>query len=186
MKKILAIVLCLMMVMGVAAVAEAPEKADIGTISVNGAFTLKAALPEGYAIETIGVDDFGGVWMIASETPSTPVMMLAIAFDEEYADIKRMNDMTDEQLEAIVATYAEYSFDYYYTETALGTKVLVVTETGDYTDFVSFFSVYEGYCIEFVLLGGADYDAELTQDTFDMAVKFLSDLDFEPFVEEAE
>ena len=181
MKKILAIALCLMMVMSFAAVAETAEKTDIGSITVNGAFTLKAAVPEGYTIIPFDKDDFGGIWYIASEDMNKPIMSLAISFDEEFSEIARLNDLGEEELAALVETFTtEYEVEISYPETGLGTKLIQVVEVGDYTDYVIFFTIYQGYCVEFVLIGGASEDATLTQEDIEKAITFLTDLDFEP------
>ena len=62
MKKIIAIMLSILMLLGCAAAETAApaEKTSIGTISINGAFNLQCGLPEGYKpkIEVI-VDDKG-------------------------------------------------------------------------------------------------------------------------------
>ena len=181
MKKILAIALCLMMVMSFAAVAETAEKTEIGSITVNGAFTLKAAVPEGYTIIPFDKDDFGGIWYIASEDLNQPFMSLTISFDEEYAEVGRLNDLSDEEIAAIVETFtSEYEVEVSYPETGLGTKLIQVVEVGEYTDFVDIFTIYQGYCVEFVLIGGASEDATLTQENIEKAIAFLTDLDFEP------
>ncbi len=52
MKKMLAILLCLSMLLGCAAMAET-EKDSLGVVNVNGAFELKCALPEGYSLEVL-------------------------------------------------------------------------------------------------------------------------------------
>ena len=54
MKKILSMILSLMLLLGcVSAMAEAGEndisaKVSLGTVSINGAFTLQCGIPEGY------------------------------------------------------------------------------------------------------------------------------------------
>ena len=50
MKKIAAFILSLVMLFGVSSVLaeETAEKVNIGTVSINGAFTLQCGLPEGY------------------------------------------------------------------------------------------------------------------------------------------
>ena len=110
-------------------------------------------------------------------------MTLVIAFDEAYADIYRINDLSDEALEELKATWAdEYDVEITMPETAHGTKLIQVVETGDYYDFVSFFAIYEGYCIEFILTPNYENpdleDAHLTQEQIDKCIDFLSDLDF--------
>ena len=182
MKKLLAVILCLVLALSIAAVAEtatATEKVEIGSLEINGEFTLKAALPEGYEIVLFDSDTLGSIWYIASEDETKPVMMLSIAFDETYADVFRLNDLSDEQLAELVATWTgEYEAEVTFPETSHGTKLIQVVEVGEYTDFVDIFAIYEGYCIEFVLIGSEAAEGALTQEQIDKCIEFLSELDF--------
>lgn len=186
MKKILAIVLCLVLALSLAAVAETAttEKTEIGTLEVNGEFILKATLAEGYEIVPYYSDSLTSIWYIASEDETKPVMVLSIGFDEAYADVFRINDLTDEQLADLVATWtAEYDDAVVtFPETSHGTKLIQIVniDDEDYTDFVDFFAIYEGYCIEFVLFANPEGGDSLTQEQIDACIDFLSDLDFEP------
>ena len=183
MKRILSIVLCLVLALGLAAIAETAteEKINIGSLEVNGEFILKASIADGYTIIPFDSDPWMSIWFISSEDVNKPVMSLVIAYDEAYADIFRINDMTEEQLKNLEATWNEYEVEISYPETAYGTKLLQAVEVGDYTDFVTFFAIYEGYCIEFNLIANPEGEVQnLTQEQIDMAIKFLSDLDFVP------
>ena len=70
MKKMLAILLSLAMALACAGAFaedyEVPDKVAIGTISINGAFTLKCGLPEGYTITPITADRDQITAMLAS------------------------------------------------------------------------------------------------------------------------
>ena len=49
MKKLIAVILSLMMMLcAVSAMAESTNKVKIGTVSINGEFTLQCGIPEGY------------------------------------------------------------------------------------------------------------------------------------------
>ena len=180
MKKITAIILCLVLALGAFALAESIEtKTEIGSLDVNGAFTLKASLPEGYEIINYENDDLSSIWYIACEDTLKPIMILSIGFDEAYADVYRINDLSEEELNDLIETWYEYEADITMTETAYGTKLIQVIETGDYTDFVDIFAIYRGYCVEFIMIPGDDADS-LTQEQIDRCVEFLSELDFVP------
>ena len=73
---------------------------------------------------------------------------------------------------------AEDNVEITYTETAYGTKLMMVKEVADGVEYVDFFTVYKGYSIEFVLL--KDSAEGLTDHEIEMAVKFLSDMEFVP------
>ena len=60
MKKILALVLCLMMLLCACATAETAEKAELGKLTVGNVFTIKyGELPEGYVMDSIDENDLG-------------------------------------------------------------------------------------------------------------------------------
>ncbi len=161
----------------------APGKETIGEISLNGAFTLKCALPAGYQVSPLDVDNGGYYFAVMSEDESKPGMILSIMYDELLSNVKRLNDLDDEALAKIAETFqAEDVVDISYTETAHGTKLMVVKEAADTIDFVDFYTIYEGYELEFVMVSGGDGEASvsLTDADIQLAIDFLSDLDFVP------
>ena len=183
MKKLFALLLALALALGCcAALAEAPAKTEIGSINMNGAFKLQCSLPEGYTIKIASKDDEGLIAIIETEDETRPVMYLAIEFEEIYSDVKRMNDMTEEQLQEIIDTFENDGDEITvsYTETSHGTKLMVAQEAVDSVDFVSFITVYEGYMIEFDMLAGVGAEEGLTEAQIQMCIDFLSDLDFIP------
>ena len=189
MKKIISMLLCLVMLMGITAAfaetAATDEKVDLGSITVNGKFALKAKLPEGYTAQIFQVSSDSG-YLVASiqcEDKTKPKMELHIFYsDTELSNMERLNDATDAQLAAIEDTFREQdAVDITYTETGLGTKLLVAREIEDTTDWVSIFTVYQGYCVEFMLEPGEEAAEEyVTDEQVLKAVEFLTDLDFVP------
>jgi len=186
MRKISAIMLLLAMLCGCAALAETAEKEYIATVDANGVFELRCALPEGYQItEGVSEDPSYRTFRIEGEKDK-PYMTLSIAFDEMYADTERLNDLDSEEKNALLATFsAEDIVESSITKTDFGTELITVRETDGETDYVVFFTIYKGYEIEFVLNApvpenDGDAAAGLTDAQIQMAVRFLSDLDFIP------
>ena len=65
--------------------------------------------------------------------------------------------------------------------TGMGTKLLVVREVGNDTDFVDFLSIYKGYVVEFNMTPNPNSAVqELTDEQIDMAIQFLTDVLFVP------
>ena len=154
----------------------------LGKLNVNGEFELTCKLPEGYKLQVV---DMRGESIIASVLPDDmirPQMYLSIAFDEAYAEVDRMNDMTDEELAILEESFRKMNqVEIEYRETGLGTKLLVVREVGDDTDFVDFLSVYKGYFVEFVMTPNPNAAVqELTEEQIETAIQFLTDVMFEP------
>ncbi len=185
MKKCIALLLCLILALGSAvSFAESAEKTTIGTISINGAFTLKCALPEGYRIQPLKVNQDQVVAIVTAEDPMKPMMQLSVAFDELYAEVDRMNDLTDEQLEVLERTFTDVdpTIEITYGDTGWGTRVMMVRQSGEnQLNYVDFLSVYKGYFVEFVLLPSKNAeDKTLTDEQIRMCVDFLTELDFIP------
>ncbi len=159
-----------------------PDKTQMGRLAVNGEFALQCRLPSGYTMQLINALGAKITAFITSPDPEKPILQLSIAFDETYSDVDRMNDLTDEDLAALEATFTDMNeVDISYRTTAYGTKLLVARETGADTDFVDIMSVYKGYFIEFVMSPSAQAaNPVLTDAQIAMCVDFLSELDFVP------
>jgi len=186
MKKVILILLCLALTLNFAsAVAETAEKTAIGTISMNGAFELRGVLPEGYQLTPLS-EEPGYYLASLSAEDGRPTMTISIAYEELMSEVDRLNDLDDEALAKIEATFkAEDGVEVTYMETALGTKLMVVKEIVDGVDYVDFYTIYKGYEIEFVLTQPqANAGQPITDEQIQTAVKFLSDLDFVPMEEE--
>ena len=183
MKKLFALLLSLALALGCcAALAEAPAKTELGSINMNGVFKLQCSLPENYEINIASKDDEGMIAVVETEDATKPMMFLVIEFDEIYSDVKRLNDMTEDQLLEIIDTFTDDGDEIIvsYRETSHGTKLMVVKEAEDTVDFVSIITIYEGYMIEFDMLTGAEAEEGLTEEQIQMCIDFLSDLDFIP------
>ena len=159
MKKVILILLCLALTLSfVTAVAETAEKEAIGAISMNGAFELRGVLPEGYQLTTI-TEEPGHYIAALTADDSKPEMGISIAYEELMAEVDRLNDLDDDALAKIEATF----------------------KAVDGVDFVDFYTIYKGYEIEFVLTQTqANAGQPITEEQIQTAVKFLSDLDFVP------
>lgn len=186
MRKILAVILSVMLLLGAASAAgESADKIAIGTISINGAFTLQCGLPEGYALSPVKVSQEQIIAMIKSEDPEKPVMVLSVAFDETYSDVDRMNDLTDEELDILEATYIadDPGVEITYGETGYGTMLLIARHETESLDYIAFLSIYKGYFVEFVLAPSEQAaDKNLTEEQMRTCVEFLTELDFIPAV----
>ena len=99
-----------------------------------------------------------------------------MAFAEDWADVERLNDMSEEGLAEIEASFqAEDEVSIEYRETSLGTKLMVVTEKYEDMDFVDVYTIYKGYEHEFVLTPGTE---PLTEAHLQMLVDFITDITF--------
>ena len=182
MKKLFALFLSLVLLGCCVSLAEAPVRTELGSVNMNGAFRLQCTLPEGYEVTTVSKDDEGLTAVISTKDETKPMMYLAIEFDEIYFDVKRMNDMTGEQLQQIIDTFSSDGDEVTvsYRETSNGTRLMIVQEADDSVDYLAIISVYEGYMIEFDLMASAAAAEGLTESQIQMCIDFLSGLDFIP------
>ncbi len=168
----------------VAAVAPAAKDADrkLGTLNVNGEFSLTCRLPDGYDMQVVNMRGTRIVAAIQPEDGIRPQMYLSVAYDETYGEVERMNDMTGDELAELEATYREMNdVEITYAQTGYGTKLMVARETGADTDFVDILAIYKGYFIEFNMTPGANNAAKtLTDEQITMCIDFLTDLNFVP------
>ncbi len=184
MKKIFALLVCLALMTGCAAgVTEAAEKQSLGTVRMEDAFELRCALPEGYRLTVLegGGDSARLVALIDSPDGTKPVMYLSMAYNDLASEVERLNDLDEAALEKIADTFrAEDEVEITYPETAYGTRLLMAKEVRETVDFVDFYTMYKGYEIEFVLTRGPEASAEagITDAQIQMAIDFLSELDF--------
>ena len=163
-------------------VKEEPAKAQMGKLNVNGEFSIQCQLPEGYTMQLINTLGTKISAFITSEDTEKPILQLSIAFDELFANVDRMNDLTEEALKGLEGSFTEMNdVKISYKDTAYGTKLLIAREVGDDTDFVDILSVYKGYSIEFVMTPNPNAKNQtLTDAQVQMCIDFLSELDFVP------
>lgn len=186
MKKIIALMLCLAVALSCAfAMAETAEKSFTGELTVNGRFTVKWVAPEGYFADEVQSGDSGFMVLLLKPDESNadkPMMMVSIAPDELLWDVQRLNDLDDETLAQIEATFrAEDEVEITYLETAYGTKLMMVKETYENVDFVDFYTIYMGYEIELVLMQSQNNaGVSLTDEQIATVIQFLSDMEFIP------
>ena len=156
-----------------------PEEAQIGRLSINGDFLLKGKIPADYSLQVILDNGSHVIATLLSTDQTKPKMILNVSYNEMYGNVQKLNDLSGEDMAALKATFSgmnSVAFDE--RETAAGTKLLMVTETGNDADFVIFYTIYNGYEIEFTL--GADRDQALTDEQIQASIDFLSGLEFIP------
>ncbi|MER1993487.1 MAG: hypothetical protein ABS897_05610 [Eubacteriales bacterium] len=177
MKKIISILLSLALLLScVAALAETAAKETLGTLSVNGEFTIEAPIPEGYRMKIKRADETRILAYFEPEDETKPILQLSVGLEDAWEPGSKLNNISDEDLKEIEASFYwdDPDFEISYSETEHGTKLLIA-QLPDKSEVV-IYSLYEGYEIEFTLL--AVDEAGLTQEQIDACIKVLSDMDF--------
>ena len=177
MKKIIAMILSLALLLGCAAgFAEADEKAVLGTVNVNGLYKIQGKIPEGYQLVILNQTNTNIVCMLMPQENTKPTVTVSVAFAEDWADVERLNDVPEEELAEIEASFVmEDEVKIEYRETGLGTKLMVVTEAAGETDFVDIYTIYKGFEHEFVMTPGTE---PLTEEHIQMLIDFITGIDF--------
>lgn len=194
MKKIFAMILCLALLLSCTALAETAEKESMGTVKVEEAFNIKCKLPEGYELKMeneLG-DEYHLVGDVIPTDPSKPVVRIIIAYNDEYTVFNeetkektalRLNDVDEETLQSIKDSFITdgemTDVTYEETETAYGTKLLVVKGIYEGRETVFVYTIYKSYEIEVEVEAAESAEGDLTDEQVKMIVDFLSEMDFE-------
>ncbi|MBR2659852.1 MAG: hypothetical protein IKH81_01435 [Clostridia bacterium] len=171
MKKFTALALSLIMILcAVCAFAEDTGKTEMGTLKVGEAFSIQSRMPEGYTYMPVKATELNMVGILSAGA-GRPVVTISIAYNEEYADTERFNDVDEAVVEEIRESFREADPEVVFEdlETAYGTRLLKVAGDG----FVDIYTVYKGYELEFVMSGSTIEAADVQ-----MLVDFISDMDF--------
>jgi len=180
MKKIIALVLGFIMLLTCAAALAEAEKISMGTLKVGKAFDIRySELPDGYTLTIYQQNDMTIIANIKTEQETLPRMGLVIAFNDEWADTAKLNDLSDEDLQAIKDSFIEEyeSAEFDIRDTAFGTHLLTVKVPGGQDAYV--YTIYLGHEIEIHLIPGTE-QKELTDADIERVVNFLSDMEFVP------
>ena len=178
MKRIIALGLCLVMLLTCAAALAETE--SMGVLRVNKAFDIQySPLPDGYKIHIYLQNDMTILANISTDQANLPGMGLGIGFSDEWADVERLNDVSEEDMQAIKDDFSvEFDdLEFETKETAYGTLLLIVKVPGGQEAYV--YTIYKGHEIEIQIIPGAE-QAELTDADIDRVVAFLSDMQFVP------
>jgi hypothetical protein len=175
MKKCISILLCLAICLSCAAALAETVTVEKTELKVNDSLTLRAVIPEGYEVVDL-TDEDGIFYAFGSKDETKPILMLSMGVDDSWPVGTKLNTLSEEELKGIEnSKFLDIDPDVQisYTETAYGTKLLVATDADK--SAVVFYTLYEGYEIEFLL--AMSNGTALSQEQIDASVKFLSDLD---------
>lgn len=180
MKKIIALVLCAAMLFACAAATAENAKVSMGTLKVNKAFDIHYdPLPDYYSLNVIIQNDMTIFADITTPDTNLPKLSLAIAFNDEWADTEKLNDVSEADMQEIKDSFCEeYSNPTFeIRETDAGTQLLTVMSPTLMDAYV--YTIYMGHEIEFHIVPGDDQYA-LTGEDINRVVTFLNGMEFVP------
>lgn len=140
MKKFFAVLLAVLM-LPVFALA---EEAQSVTVKVNDTLSIAVNVPDGYAFDQTWYGDVLYA-QIKPEEEGKLLMVLSLGYSEEYAD-RSINDLSDEELDSLIAVSVSDFANPTYTlsETAEGTKLIIIDENSGHDEYAEIFTVYQG------------------------------------------
>lgn len=177
MKKLIALMLSLMLLFSIALPAVAEDAAHKHAIAYDDSLTVEIVIPDGYTVEETNV--MGALLMIlAPVDEGKNYFVTAIAPDEDVADVERLNDMSDDQIQAIVEEFCADLNDPTVTfgETGMGTKLIIIDDNGvEGSDTALIVTVYKGYFITTYVFPAGE---TVTDAEKEMAIQFYTDMAF--------
>ena len=158
-------------------------KTNLGVIDINGAFSLQCKIADGYQIQLIKSSGDQVLAKVLPEDPMKPFLQLSVAFDEAYASVERLNDLSDEELAKLEKTFTDNDpmVQFSYSDTGLGTRLMIAHLSEDDLEYVDFLSIYKGYFVECALVPSLELEeSKLTEEQIRMCIDFLTEMDFVP------
>lgn len=174
MKKIVSIVLALVLLLGMASLAETC------VLTESDKFSVTAAAPENYDFILAGYGDFTGGLFAPKEDGNSVYYTLLIAYSDEYADVfgkeSTLNDLDAEQMvKAVTELTSQYNKPEVTTaKTSFGTLCLIVNEQDCESEYASILTIWHGYFIE-VYIDVLD-GTQMTQEDIQRGLDIMSSL----------
>ncbi len=171
MKKIITLALALMIILcAVPVLADEPaEKSELCSLS---SFKIQSVIPEGYSFILISSNELQLVGLLKAGEGKA-LITVSIAYNEEYKDVERFNDVDEETVQEIKDSFLNMDDVVFEDlETAYGTRLLKVTQAN--RSFADIYTIYKGYETEFVVAS----QGEVTDEDIQMLVQFIGDMDF--------
>ncbi len=139
-------------------------------------FDFAVAIPEGYSIVQDYIEDV----FVVGFVPDDEAQMgypVAVAYTELY-DGQTMTDFTEEEMALYQSLVLKNFENATVTEiiNEKGTKLIVVDENVENTDFAIISSIYKGY--EFFIYMVHYDNSPVTQEEIDLGVKIFTDIAF--------
>lgn len=174
MKKILSAVLAAMLLLSLGLASAETVKADPVRVPYDAYSSVTYELPEGY--ETASKNHSGQMLVIDLKSLTKPEMVLVVGRDEEYATLEKLNDLSEEELQAYIDSLCEDwgKVQTYVLDTDYGTKFVLIDELSADIDQCQIQGVYKGFtvCLYLIRTDGT----QITEEDYRAAMKFLSEV----------
>ena len=175
MKKIIALALSLMMLLGcVSALAEAAEK---DTITMVGAFTVT------YAMTVVTDTEMEYEAIFTSEDAKKPMIDLLMCFSDEWSGVETWADATPEDVEAVKESFYEVTEmddgDITFEDSTTGKGTPILIAKGADGSFAAAYTIFKSHEIELDIFPGEEQEA-VTDEDVARIIEFVTDIEFAP------
>ena len=173
MKKLFALVLAAMLLFSFAAVAEEART----EIEYDENLSFSLIVPDGY-IEDDFVEEGIMTIVILHDDETKPNFVINIAPDDEFDEVVRLNDMSEEDVNHLIADLTEDLANPVseLRTTAAGTGVIVIDEQNAEYDVATFTTIYHGYVV--TMYAGYNDGSTITEEDITLGMQIYSDLEF--------
>jgi len=150
MRKIIALLCAALLLLSSAALA------DTAAIDYFDRFEIRGTIPDGWHSTILSQSDMDldGDIRPDADDPASAYMTVNICFNETYASVGTLKDLSETEMNLLRQTFDEYTVAFDTLETDTGVSLLVARETGDDQDFLVLYTIWQGYEIELTLLAG--------------------------------
>lgn len=177
MKKLIAMLLSLMLVACLALPVLAEEMPNRRTVAYDDTMSVDVVIPEGYALNEDTL--MGALYLVMAPIDgSENYYCTIIAPDEDRANVERLNDLSDDEVQAIAEEFCTdlNNPTVTYGETGMGTKLIIIDDNDvDFGDTVIVLTLYKGYFLTTYVFPAGD---TVTDAEKDMAIQFYTNMEF--------
>ena len=188
MKKIIALSLSLMLLLGCVSALAEEESDQRGSVTMLGAFTIEFNLiPDGYTLSRPTKNsEMEYEAMIQSPEAGKPNMILYMAFNDAWDGVETLADATEQDMEEVkqsfydVLEFDDGDLSFEEGKTGEGTPLMIVKSVDG--DFGAVYTVYKGHEIEIDIYPEGEED-KVTDELFAALNTFLTNVKFTPVEE---
>lgn len=173
MKKLLAVLTALFLLVTAVAFAENVQQVSMDQIKIS------AVVPEGYAFSGNYVSDILYVGNLTPSNAAAPSAMITIAYDEE-AEGRTLNEFSEAELDSLITLFLNDTPNALVTksQTGKGTNVLIFDTQTESESRYDIMTIWHGYQVALMVLPGENSTA-LTDEQKSMIMQFLTDVTIE-------
>lgn len=174
MKKILSVVLAAVMLLAVCTASAAELAAEVYDVYYDEATSVTFQLPEGYELKE--TDMVSQMLTATAEGEDGTQIILVAGVDEEYSELEKLNDLTDEELEQYIYSLIEDWSDasYEVRTTDYDTKFVLIEENGAEIDACQLIGIYKGFTLAVYVVKAEG--AQITEADHELALKVMSEV----------